>query len=208
MKNSIYLFIVLMIIGLSISSCEQAEIASIAETPEVEISESTTYIYQGEEYEVTTREGVTDVPDALSEVWSTGTSVILITGNGNENYLFDNQEKSDEFFQQLVSTNTEVDLEVRADAFSTFYEYPNLGGSAVGFSPGGHNVPQIYNNKFSSVYINNNTNSYYRVICYDYPNYGRWLGYVVAIPYAQGSANLGSRKNNKISSVWGYYSNN
>ena len=34
MKNSIYLFIVLMIIGLSISSCEQAEIASIAETPE------------------------------------------------------------------------------------------------------------------------------------------------------------------------------
>jgi len=54
MKNLIYLFIGLFAIGLLFTSCEQDDVTPIAEITELEISETSTYFYKGEAYELTT----------------------------------------------------------------------------------------------------------------------------------------------------------
>lgn|GEM_PF-2145638 len=204
MKNLIYLFIGLFAIGLLFTSCEQDYVTPIAEITEIEVSETSTYFYKGETYELTTIDGVTDVPEELSEVWNTGLKEMLFTKDGQEVHLFDNIEQSDEFYEQLKESNPFGDLEVdmRFAPQSVFYDYPNFGRVLLGYSLGGVSDLFSNNNAISSVYLNNRSNRYYRIYLYDFPQFGGYYGSITVNPNSIVQGNLIGRFNNTISSFW------
>lgn len=204
MKNLIYLFIGLFAIGLLFTSCEQDYVTPIAEITEIEVSETSTYFYKGETYELTTIDGVTDVPEELSEVWNTGLKEMLFTKDGQEVHLFDNIEQSDEFYEQLKESNPFGDLEIdmRFAPQAVFYDYPNYGRVLLRYSLGGVRDLLSNNNAISSVYLNNTSNRYYRIYLYDFPQLGGYYGSITVDPNSIVQGYLTGRFNNTISSVW------
>jgi len=205
MKNLIYLFIGLFAIGLLFTSCEQDDVTPIAEITELEISETSTYFYKGETYELTTIDGVTDIPEELSEVWNTGLKEMLFTKDGQEVHLFDNMEQSDVFYEQLKESNPFGDLEIdmRAEPTASFYDFPNFGRLVIRMIA--FPVANLFenNNVISSVYINNSSNRYFRIYLYNFENFGAYYGSITVVPNSVVSGNFFGQYNNTISSLYG-----
>jgi len=205
MKNLIYLFIGLFAIGLLFTSCEQDDVTPIAEITELEISETSTYFYKGEAYELTTTDGVTDVPEELSEVWNTGLKEMLFTKDGQEVHLFDNMEQSDVFYEQLKKSNPFGDLEIdmRAEPVANFYDFPNYGRLVVSMIA--FPVAKLFtgNNVISSTYINNSSNRFFRIYLYNYENFGDYYGSITVAPNSVVQGNITGKHNNTISSMYG-----
>jgi len=221
MKNLIYLFVLLVITGLSFSSCEQQAIDVITESSPEDLqlidqtpSTSMTVVYEGQEYIVELNEEGTveaaDLEPALAEIWDRGH--FIMAEEADKVYLYDTLEKADKFIEELYPdsdlSNDNENIESRGQSYLVLYRKNFFTGQSSGeiFNPV-RNLgasPYHVNNGASSMIVNNGTNRPVKVTLYNWKNWGSSGGTYQRIVPSKFRVSIAalSSFNNRASSVW------